>query len=79
MPFDAYKRAEPYIFTSYAHKNMKDVFRIIKRLNNSRCRIWYDEGMKLQRGKVQFLNRFEITEREFLEKLKKVLRSDLRG
>lgn len=140
-PFDSYKGIKPYIFVSYAHKNMKDVFQVIKKLSDSRYRVWYDEGiepgfewpevvgkallgcsqfvvfmsppatesrnvrneinlafsehkdimvvflekttlsegMKLQIGAVQFLNRFEMSEREFLEKLKKVLNSDLRG
>jgi len=140
-PFESYKGSKPYIFTSYAHKNMGDVFGIIRELNKSRYRIWYDEGiepgnewpeivgkavlgcsqflvfmsstaaksrnvrneinlafsedkdilviflekanltegMKLQIGTVQFINRYEMKESEFLEKLKKVLNSDLRG
>jgi hypothetical protein len=140
-PFTAYKGIRPYIFTSYAHRNMKDVFQIIKRLNRDRYRIWYDEGiepgnewpeivgsavvncsqflvfmspyaaesrnvrneinlafnehkdilvvflqktnlsegMKLQIGTVQFINRFDLTEREFLDKLTRVLSSTLRN
>ena len=37
------------------------------------------EGMKLQIGTVQHLNRFDMTEREFLDKLARVLGSDLRN
>jgi hypothetical protein len=36
-------------------------------------------GMKLQIGTVQHLNRFEMTEKEFLDKLARVLGSELRG
>jgi len=140
-PFTAYKGIRPYLFTSYAHKNMKEVFHIIKKLSSSRFRIWYDEGiepgnewpevvgsaivncaqflvfmsphaadsrnvrneinlafsenkdiivifvqrtnlsegMKLQIGTVQFINRFELTDREFFEKLTKVLSNALRN
>lgn len=140
-PFTAYKGIRPFLFTSYAHKNMKEVFRIIKKLNSSRFRIWYDEGiepgnewpevvgsaivnctqflvfmsphaadsrnvrneinlafsenkdiiviflqrtnlsegMKLQIGTVQFINRFELTDREFSDKLTKVLSNALRN
>jgi hypothetical protein len=140
-PFTAYKGIRPYLFTSYAHKNMKEVFRIIKKLNSSRFRIWYDEGiepgnewpevvgsaivnctqflvfmsphaadsrnvrneinlafsenkdiiviflqrtnlsegMKLQIGTVQFINRFELTDREFSDKITKVLANALRN
>ena len=120
---------------------MKEVFSIIKKLNQGRHRVWYDEGiepgfewpevvgkaivgasqllvfmsraatqsrnvrneinlafsehkdilvvylentnlsdgMKLQIGAVQHINRFELTEPEFLDKLKTVLSSDLRN
>jgi hypothetical protein len=140
-PFEAYKGSKPYIFTSYAHRDMSEVFGIIKELNQGRYRIWYDEGiepgnewpevvgkavlgcaqflvfmssaatrsrnvrneinlafsedkdilviflektnltegMKLQIGTVQFINKFEMKEGEFVEKLKKVLSSDLRN
>jgi len=133
--FEAYKGIRPYIFTSYSHKNMKTVFRIIKKLHDKRYRIWYDEGiepgnewpeivgnaiikcsqflvfmspaaavsrnvrneinlafnenkdilvvflektrlsggMKLQIGTVQFINIFELTEKNFFEKVTKVL------
>ncbi len=134
-PFDAYKGSNPYIFVSYAHKNMKKVFKIIDQLHKSRYRIWYDEGiepglewpeivgkavikctqclvfmsphaarsrnvrneinlafseardilvvfleetrlsegMKLQIGTVQFINKFDMRENEFVDKLKRVL------
>jgi len=140
-PFEAYKGIKPYIFASYSHSDMREVFTIIRRLNGGRFRIWYDEGiepgvewpevvgraimrssqflvfmspsaagsrnvrneinlahsegrtilvvflretrlsegMKLQLGTVQHLNRFDMTEKEFLDKLARVLGSDLRG
>jgi len=140
-PVEAYRGAKPYIFASYSHQNMREVFSVIKKLNGSRYRIWYDEGvepgnewpeevgrallgcsqfivfmsrsaadsrnvrneinlasgedknvlvvfleptdlsegMRLQIGTVQFLNRFQMTEKEFLDKLKKVLSNDLKN
>jgi hypothetical protein len=140
-PFEAYKGIRSYLFTSYAHHDMKTVFSIIKKLNKKRYRIWYDEGiepgnewpeivgkaivnctqflvlmsphaavsrnvrneinlaftedknilvvflkktkltegMKLQIGTVQFINKFEISEREFLEKIDKVLDSNMKN
>jgi hypothetical protein len=140
-PVEAYHGAKPYIFASYSHQNMREVFSMIKKLSGSRYRIWYDEGvepgnewpeevgrallgcsqfivfmsrtaadsrnvrneinlasgedknvlvvfleptdlsegMRLQIGTVQFLNRFEMTEKEFLDKLKKVLSNDLKN
>lgn len=139
VPFAAYKGSRPYIFVSYSHRNILEVFAIIKKLNDSRYRLWYDEGiepgyewpevvgkallgssqllvfmsraaavsrnvrnevnlafsegknimviylektsltegMKLQIGAVQFLNRFEMSDREFIDKLKSVLSNDL--
>jgi hypothetical protein len=138
VPFDAYKGTKPYIFISYSHKNMREVFGIIRKLNESRYRIWYDEGiepgnewpevvgkallgstqflvfmsrsaansrnvrneinlafsegkniivvylektnltegMKLQIGTVQFINRFELGTKEFIDKLKSVLANE---
>jgi hypothetical protein len=35
--------------------------------------------MKLQIGTVQYMNKYEMTEKEFLEKLRKTLSPDLRG
>jgi len=140
-PFDPYKGSKSYIFTSYSHRNMDEVFKTIDMLNQSRFRIWYDEGiepgfewpevvgkavlgcsqflvfmspsatksrnvrneinlafsenkdilviflektklsegMRLQIGTVQFINKYEMTEDECMEKLKKVLNSDLRN
>ena len=45
-PFSAYSGAKPYIFVSYAHKDMKKVFAIIDKLNSSGYRFWYDEGLE---------------------------------
>ena len=140
-PFESYKGERTYIFTSYSHRNMQEVFGIIRKLNESRYRLWYDEGiepgnewpeivgravlrcsqflvfmsqtaaksrnvrneinlafsedkdilvvflektnlsegMRLQIGTVQFINKFDMKENEFVEKLKKVLSSDLRN
>jgi hypothetical protein len=139
-PIEAYRGTKPYIFASYSHKNMKEVFGIIKKLASARYRIWYDEGiepgnewpeevgkaltgcqlfvvfmspaamdsrnvrneinfasgenksvmvvnlqavelsegMKLQIGTVQFINKHEMSDTEFIEKMKKVLSPDLR-
>ena len=140
-PFSAYKGTRPYIFVSYSHKDMAEVFAIIKKLSESRYRLWYDEGiepgvewpevvgkalvgcsqllvfmsrtaavsrnvrneinlafsegkgilvvhlekakltegMKLQIGTMQFLNKYEMNAREFVEKLKSVLSNELRN
>ena len=139
-PFTAYRGAKPYLFASYAHRNIRDVFPIIRRLADARFRVWYDEGiepgnewpeevgralttcqlflvfmspeamesrnvrneinmaaaenkaimvvflqttelsegMKLQIGTVQFLNRWELGETEFHAKLEAVLDPSLR-
>jgi hypothetical protein len=37
------------------------------------------EGMKLQIGTVQFINKHEMTDTEFIEKMKRVLGPELRG
>jgi hypothetical protein len=120
---------------------MREVFGIIRKISNSRCRVWYDEGiepgnewpeevgraltacklflvfmspeaiesrnvrneinmatsenkaimvvflkptelsegMKLQLGTVQFLNKHEMAEAEFSAKLEQVLPPELRG
>ena len=140
-PVEAYRGGKPYAFASYSHKNMKEVFGVIKKIADARFRIWYDEGiepgnewpeevgkaltgcqlflvfmspaamdsrnvrneinfassenksimvvflqptelsegMKLQIGTVQFINKYEMNESEFVEKMKKVLNPDLRG
>jgi hypothetical protein len=139
-PFSAYRGTKPYLFASYAHRNTRDVFPIIRGLADARFRVWYDEGiepgnewpeevgraltacqlflvfmspeamesrnvrneinmaaaenkaimvvflqpadlsegMKLQIGTVQFLNRWELGEAEFTAKLESVLDPSLR-
>jgi len=139
-PIEAYSGNKPYIFASYSHKNIKEVFWCIKKLAESRYRIWYDEGiepgvewpeevgraltgcrlflvfmspaaidsrnvrneinfassenksvmvvflqpaelsegMQLQIGTVQFIHKNEMTDTEFLEKMRKVLDPELR-
>ena len=139
-PIEAYSGNKPYVFASYSHKNIKEVFWCIKKLAESRYRIWYDEGiepgnewpeevgraltgcqlflvfmspeamdsrnvrneinfassegksmmvvvlqpaglsegMQLQIGTVQTVNKNEMTDIEFLEKIKKVLDPGLR-
>ena len=140
-PVEAYSGTKPYLFASYSHKNMKEVFGVLRKLSDSRYRIWYDEGiepgnewpeevgraltgcrlflvfmspqamesrnvrneinlassenksimvvniqpaelsegMKLQIGTVQFINKHELGEQEFFEKLKDALSRELRG
>ena len=140
-PFEAYKGIRPYMFCSYAHRDMPHVFKVLKKLHKNRYRIWYDEGiepgnewpevvgnavikcsqfivfmspaaassrnvrnevnlafnddkeiivvylkksnlssgMRLQIGAVQFINYYDMTEREFYVKLNKVLSSSLRN
>jgi hypothetical protein len=140
-PFQSYRGGKPYIFASYSHRNMRDVFGIMKKLSAGRWRIWYDEGiepgnewpeevgraltscqlflvfmspeamesrnvrneinmassenkhimvvflqptelsegMKLQIGTVQFINRHELAEVEFDAKMEQVLDPGLRG
>ena len=46
VPFSAYRGTKPYIFVSYAHRNMTEVFTILRRLDESRFRMWYDEGIE---------------------------------
>jgi hypothetical protein len=141
LPCRAYRGQLPYIFVSYAHKDMKQVFRLIKQLNDKRYRIWFDEGiepghewpeivgravvkcsqfivfmspwaarsrnvrneinlafsenrdilvvyleptnlsdgMKLQIGTVQFINRFDMSERECMKQITGVLKSSVKG
>ena len=45
IPFHAYKGNEPYIFVSYAHRDSKRVYAVLKELHQSKYRIWYDEGI----------------------------------
>ncbi|MBN2154197.1 MAG: TIR domain-containing protein [Candidatus Lokiarchaeota archaeon] len=44
-PFKAYDGNEPYMFVSYAHHDKEEVFPLLKRLNESGVRIWYDDGI----------------------------------
>ncbi|MDM8524879.1 DUF1566 domain-containing protein [Desulfococcaceae bacterium HSG8] len=44
-PFEAYQGDEPYIFISYAHKDVAEVYLEITRLHEIGYRIWYDEGI----------------------------------
>jgi len=140
-PIEAYSGSRPYLFLSYSHKNMREVFSVIKKLAESRYRFWYvegiepgnewpeevgraltgcqlfvvfmspqamesrnvrneinlassenksimvvnlqpvelSEGMKLQIGTVQFINKHEMGDDEFVDKLKGALSPDLRG
>ena len=41
----AYKGDQPYIFISYAHKDVETVLPIIRRLQEDGYRVWYDEGI----------------------------------
>ena len=139
-PIEAYRGSKPYVFASYSHKNMTEVFGVIKKLADARFRIWYDEGiepgnewpeevgkaltgcqlflvfmspsamesrnvrneinfassenkavmvvnlqpaelsegMKLQIGTVQFINKHEMSDADFIEKMKRVLDPVLR-
>ena len=139
-PFEAYRGSKPYIFASYSHRNMKEVFPVIRKLADARFRIWYDEGiepgnewpeevgkalrgcqlfvvfmspsamesrnvrneinyassenksimvvnlapvdlsegMKLQIGTVQFINKHEMQDADFIDKMKRVLDPVLR-
>ncbi|MCX7029545.1 MAG: toll/interleukin-1 receptor domain-containing protein [Spirochaetes bacterium] len=45
-PFQAYRGAKPYIFASYSHKNIREVFGIIRKISDDRYRVWYDEGIE---------------------------------
>jgi hypothetical protein len=138
-PFPAYRGSMPYIFVSYSHTDMKEVFDTIKQLNASRYRIWFDEGIEpgnewpevvgravlgcsqfivfmsptavesrnvrneinlatsagkniiviylkntalsegllLQIGTVQSFNKFEMVDKVFIDKLKRLLSNDL--
>lgn len=40
-----YTGAEPYIFISYSHRDSKEVWKIIARLQADGYRVWYDEGI----------------------------------
>ncbi len=40
-----YRGAQPYLFASYAHKDIGTVMPIIERMQRDGFRIWYDEGI----------------------------------
>ena len=40
-----YQGTEPFIFISYAHRDFKQVFPVIKALMDHGFRVWYDEGI----------------------------------
>ena len=46
MALRAYEGREPYIFISYAHKDMAKVLPIIEGLAEKGFRIWYDAGIE---------------------------------
>ena len=41
-----YMGSEPYAFVSYSHKDSETVYKMIGRLAEMGCRIWYDEGIE---------------------------------
>ena len=41
----SYHGSEPYIFISYSHRNSDRATAIIRSLNRSGYRVWYDEGL----------------------------------
>lgn len=45
VPFYAYKGDGQYIFISYSHKDADRVFPVIKKFNENKYNIWYDEGI----------------------------------
>jgi formylglycine-generating enzyme required for sulfatase activity len=44
-PFEAYQGDEPYVFISYAHKDVAMVYEEIEHLRLTGVKIWYDEGI----------------------------------
>ena len=40
-----YKGDQPYIFVSYAHRDMRKVLPVIRRMTDDGFRVWYDEGI----------------------------------
>jgi len=44
-PFEAYAGDEPYVFVSYAHADMGEVFQDLAHVHRQGYRIWYDEGV----------------------------------
>lgn len=42
-----YAGKRPYVFISYSHEDKINVFPLLKMLQTNKCRIWYDEGIKI--------------------------------
>lgn len=45
-PFEAYRGEEPFVFVSYAHVDMAEVYEDLTELHRVGYRIWYDEGIE---------------------------------
>jgi hypothetical protein len=45
-PFSAYEGDEPFLFVSYSHADMADVYQDLEYLYKAKYRIWYDEGIQ---------------------------------
>ena len=45
MFVEPYKGEKPFIFISYAHRDMERVMPILERMAQMKCRMWYDEGI----------------------------------
>ena len=41
-----YEGAEPFVFISYSHKDVENVFNILSELKKSGLRFWYDKGIE---------------------------------
>jgi len=65
-PFKAYNGTKPYIFVSYSHNDMNMVFNIIKHLNNSGYKIWYDGGIEPGQEWPEILGKKIIKCKQFL-------------
>lgn len=52
---EPYVGEEPYIFVSYAHKDMEEVMNVISKLYQKRYRIWYDDGIPLMDDYPRYL------------------------
>ncbi|MFX0062409.1 MAG: TIR domain-containing protein [Candidatus Hermodarchaeota archaeon] len=57
FPVEACDRSRPYIFVSYSHKEKSVVYPDIFRLNQSKYRIWYDEGITPMSGYHRVITR----------------------
>ena len=65
-PFKAYCGTKPYIFVSYSHGDMDMVFNIIKQLNKSGYKIWYDGGIEPGQEWPEILGKKIIKCQQFL-------------